>query len=201
MIIIDIESTGIDPKKHSIVSIGAIDLNNPERQFYIENQVWKGSEIYMGDKILGYKPAMLMNGFTIEEIHDENKPLLKQAIISLIKWIKESDEKTIGGHNPHFDLDFLKNSAEMYGIEWPFGDSAVDIKSLVYMHQVKRGLSPNKLKSDDCFIYAGLPKEEIPHNALYGAKLKAEAISRIIFNKKLLQEFSKYSIPEYLEQD
>jgi DNA polymerase III epsilon subunit-like protein len=34
MIIVDVETSGLDINNHQILSIGAIDLENPERQFY-----------------------------------------------------------------------------------------------------------------------------------------------------------------------
>jgi DNA polymerase III epsilon subunit-like protein len=45
MIIIDVETTGPDPKKHSIVSVGAIDFLNPANQFYQESRVYTDAEI------------------------------------------------------------------------------------------------------------------------------------------------------------
>jgi len=39
MIVADIEATGLDPRKHSILSIGAVDFEHPERQFYGECRI------------------------------------------------------------------------------------------------------------------------------------------------------------------
>ncbi|MEM3543847.1 MAG: exonuclease domain-containing protein [Candidatus Micrarchaeia archaeon] len=36
MIVIDVETTGLDPKKNSIISIGALGFCNHKRQFYRE---------------------------------------------------------------------------------------------------------------------------------------------------------------------
>lgn len=65
---------------------------------------------------------------------------------------------------------------------------------------VKRGLTiPMKngraeLSSDAIFTYVGLPTEPKPHHGLTGAKLEAEAFSRILYGKNLLSEFEKYPI-------
>ena len=45
MIIIDVETTGLDPKKYSIVSIGAVDFKKPMRTFYEECRIWDGAEV------------------------------------------------------------------------------------------------------------------------------------------------------------
>ena len=78
MIVVDVETTGVDSKKNSIVSIGAIDFSNPQNQFYQECRVWEGAEIA--------QQALYINGFTKEQITDKNKPTLKEAIESFIKW-------------------------------------------------------------------------------------------------------------------
>lgn len=200
MIIIDIETTGIDPKKHSIVSIAAIDFSNPQRQFYIENQISEDTEIYEGNDILNYKPALEINGFTLEQIKDKTKPTLKEAITKLFEFAAQSNDKLIAGINPYFDLDFIKQSAKISGIPFSFDSNAVDIKTQVYFHKLQRGINSDNIKSDDCFIYVGLESEKIPHNALFGVKLKAEALSRLVKGKGLFEEFAKYKIPDYLKK-
>ena len=65
MIVLDIETTGVDALKNSIVSIGAIEFENPEERFYEECRIWDGAEI---------NPlALEVNGYTEEEVKDINK--------------------------------------------------------------------------------------------------------------------------------
>ena len=40
MIVVDVEASGTEPHKHSIVSVGALELEKPDRQFYGECKVW-----------------------------------------------------------------------------------------------------------------------------------------------------------------
>ena len=49
-------------------------------------------------------------------------------------------------------------------------------------------------------MYVGLPPEPKPHHALTGAKVEAEALSRLLFGKILLKEFAHYEIPKYLKK-
>lgn len=68
---------------------------------------------------------------------------------------------------------------------------------------LKRGLTPpidlqhrrSALNLDAILNYCGIPDEPEPHNALTGALSHAEVISRLLYDKKLLPEFSKYPIP------
>lgn len=199
MIIVDVETTGHDPKKHSIVSIGAIDLEDPNKQFYIENQIFEGAEVFEGDPLVpDYKPALMINGFTKEQIKDKSKPKLNEAIESFLKWIESSKVKILAGHNPYFDMEFLKSSALRHNIKWNLGYSAIDLHTAVFLSYKQRGLVPPKLRSNDCFNYVGLPQEPHPHNALTGAKMEAESFHRLIYGKPFLEEFKKYQVPDYL---
>jgi hypothetical protein len=46
--------------------------------------------------------------------------------------------------------------------------------------------------------FVGMKDERIVHDALGDAKLTAECFSRIVYGRNLLEEYSKFKIPEYL---
>ena len=196
MIVVDVETTGLDPRKNSIVSVGALDMYNPKNQFYKECKIWDGAEVS--------DMALKINGFSREEITNPNKESLDSLVNSFIDWTKDIPNATIAGENPSFDRDFLKYSAKMYGIDWKFTHRTIDMHSICYAHQEKRGLSiplknsSSNLNSGLILNYVGLPEEPMPHNALMGAKMEAEAFSRLIYGKILLEEFEEHPIPEYL---
>ncbi len=78
MIVVDVETTGLDPRKHALLSIGAVDFLNPKKQFYGECRMWEGAEVFMGDEY--YTCALNINGFTEEQIHDPTKKSVQQLI-------------------------------------------------------------------------------------------------------------------------
>ena len=196
MIVVDCETTGLDCLKNSIVSIGAVDFLNPSKQFYQECRIWDGAEIEQA--------ALDINGFLKEQIIDKNKKSLDFVIREFISWAMNCDDRILGGENPSFDRDFLKSSAERFGIAWPFGYRTIDLHSLCYLSILYRGLIPpvknNKsdLDLDKILTYVGLPPEPRPHHALTGAKMEAEAFSRLINRKSLLDEFRSFIVPDYL---
>ncbi len=204
MIVVDVETSGFDPRKHSIVSIGAIDWENPTNQFYEECRIWEGAEIWMGNE--DYKSALEINGFTLEQIRDQNKKSLGRITEELFLWIDKCRDRTLGGINPSFDRDFIKDSAKRHNLKYNLGDRTVDLHTLVYTHHITRGISvPIKkgrtdIDSNKIFDYVGPPHEPFPHNALTGAKMEAEAFSRLIYGKSLFQEYSQNKIPGYLLQ-
>ena len=60
MIVVDLETSGALPNKNSILSIGAIELNNPDNTFY--------GECKLRDSAIVDTKALEINGFTIEQI-------------------------------------------------------------------------------------------------------------------------------------
>ncbi len=197
MIILDIETTGVNPEKHAIVSVGAVDFLNPSRTFYEECKIWDGAEIH--------ERALEVNGFTREEITDEKKQPLREVMKKFILWAEQCEDKTIAGHNPHFDNSFMRASADRTGFVWAFAYRIIDLHTLCYAHYIKRNLQPPRSKGrtdiniDVVHNYVGLPDEPKPHNALTGAKMEAEAFSRLLSGKNLLIEFSHHPIPTYLQ--
>ena len=196
MLVVDVEASGTEAHKHSIVSVGALDLANPTNRFYEECRVWDGAHIM--------DEALAVNGFTKEQITDPKKQSEADLVHAFMHWSKDLPEKTIAGQNPSFDRDFLKYASQRAGhTEWIFAHRTIDTHTLSYMHMVNRGLQPpidlkkrhSALNLDAVLNYCGIPKEPEPHNALTGALSHAEVISRLLYGRKLLSEFSQFEIP------
>lgn len=196
MIIVDVETSGPSKTLCSIVSIGAIDFESL-KTYYDENKVFDGALIK--------QEALDLNGFTREQITNSNKISLEQNVSNFIQWANQFEDKTLAGqHIGAYDSDMLKISAERYNLKWLFGYGTVDLHSLVFGHQLRSGLKPSMhsgraaIRSEEISTYVGIPQEPKPHNALKGAVFEAEAFSRLIYGRNLLQEFSSFEIPKYL---
>ena len=194
MLIVDVEASGREPTKHSIVSVGALDLSNPSNRFYEECRVWDGAHIM--------DEALTVNGFTRAQITDSKKQSEADLVHAFLHWSDALDERTLAGQNVSFDRDFLKAAAEPAGhTDWPFAHRTIDTHTLCYMHMVNRGLQPpvkhrrSALNLDAVLNYCGIPEEPEPHNALTGALSHAEIISRLLYGRKLLPEFTQFDIP------
>lgn len=195
MIVIDIEASGTEYAKHSIVSIGALDFEHPENRFYKECCIWDGAHVM--------KEALLVNGFTEEEVIDATKETEGEVARMFMEWSEHMGDRTLAGQNVSFDRDFLKAACEREGIPWSLAHRSIDTHTLCYMHMVTRGIPPpidpqhrrSALNLDAVLNYCGIAEEPKPHNALTGALSHAEVISRLLYGKKLLHEFSQYAIP------
>lgn len=193
MIIVDVETTGTNSEKHSIISIGAVDFDHPKDQFYRECRVWDGAHVEPA--------AMVVNGMTDEQIRDPQKPEEGEAVREFFAWLETRDNVLIVGHNPMFDLGFLQAAAARHHIDFTIAHRSLDLHTLAYMHMVQNGVTPpvkNKksdLNSDTVATYVGIPAEPKPHNALNGAIWEAEALSRLLFGRNLLEQFGQYPVP------
>lgn len=193
MIIVDVEASGTEYEKHSIVSVGAIDFDTPTRQFYDECRIWDGAHIM--------DEALAVNGFTREEIIDPRKKTEAEVVRGFLAFAEDTRERTLVGQNVSFDRDFLRAASHRAHADWPLAYRTIDTHTLAYMHMVKRGLTPpvkhhrSGLDLDAVLNYVGIPNEPSPHNALTGAMCHAEVVARLLHDRMLLPEFSIYPIP------
>ncbi|MEX0930873.1 MAG: 3'-5' exonuclease [Candidatus Paceibacterota bacterium] len=195
MLIVDVEASGTEYKKHSIVSVGALDFSNPDNRFYAECRIWDGAHIM--------EAALVVNGFTENEITDSRKQTEGELVNNFLEWSQHLYDRTLTGQNVSFDRDMLKAAAERAGISWDLAYRTVDTHTLCWMHMIKSGkdlpIDPQHKRSaldlDKILQYCGIPEEPSPHNALTGALSHAEVTSRLLYDEKLLPEFEQYDIP------
>lgn len=196
MLAVDVEASGIGADTHSIVSVGAVDMDDPSRQLYEECRVWEGAHI--NDE------ALVICGFTREQVTDPAKQSEADLAHKFAAFAEPMADRTLAGQNVSFDRDILQAAAARAGhTQWYFAHRTIDTHTLCWMHMVKRGLTPpidpehrrSALNLSAVLAYCGIPEEPKPHNALTGAKSHAEVISRLLWDKKLLPEFEQFDIP------
>lgn len=194
MIVLDVEATGLNPKQDSIVSLGALDIDNPTNRFYGECRVWDGAHIH--------EEALAINGFTKTEVQDVRKQTERELMQEFLVWaVRTVEDRTLAAQNVSFDFSFVEAACDRAKLEFPFAKRTLDVHSLVWMHIVTHGETlpsvhrHSGISLDYALHYCGLPSETKPHNALTGALAHAEVISRVAYNKLLLPEYSTFPIP------
>lgn len=194
MIVLDIEASGVDPFKNSILSLGALDLDDPTNQFYDECRIWDGAHVE--------DEALAINGFSREEIADPTKKTEAELVTAFIAWATDRpQERTLAAQNVSFDHEMLRAACIRAGISFPFAKRTIDVHTLVWTHMRVNGKEPptannhSAINMGYALQYCGLPEEPKPHNGLTGAFCHAEVISRIAYNKKLLPDFASHEIP------
>lgn len=168
-IVVDVETTGLVPGVHQIVSIGAVCSKTGE-EFYKECSIFHHNEIS--------NQALNINGFTEDQVRDVNKPNPLDIYIEFLAWCK-GRSKILAGHNiGSFDVQFLKHLHELHNettpTEWPFKYHYIDLHSMGVLH-FKESLSHAKIS-----VRLGLEPEPSPHNALAGARSEFNCIQKIL---------------------
>ncbi len=195
MLILDIEASGTNYEKHSIVSLGALDFNNPDNRFYAECHIWEGAHVM--------EDALAVNGFTEVEVTDQTKLSEAELVVQFLEWSMSLADRTLAGQNVSFDRDMLRAATQRAGLNWDLAYRTLDTHTMCWMHMVKAGLAPpidsqhkrSALDLDAVLRYCGIPSEPEPHNALTGALSHAEVAARLLYDEKLLPEFEQYKIP------
>jgi DNA polymerase III epsilon subunit-like protein len=197
MIVLDIETTGLEPELHGLISIGAIDLHKPTDYFYGECRIREG------EKIDG--EALEINGFSYDEVRDKTKQSTRELLISFQEWLESRSIKMIGGlHIAAFDVPFINKKSLQCGVRLRLHRRSIDLHSIAYAKMQELGkvvpMTDGWSVMDIDFIpkFCGLPNEPKPHNALNGVRWEAECLNRLIYGKPLLKQFQRYQLPPYL---
>jgi len=212
MIILDIETSGLDFMKNGICSIGALCFDNVNEKFYEECKIDDEDDISKG--------AMKINRFTEEDFRDKTKQTQEELIEKFFDWLEKQEDKMLAGHNiGFFDLNFLKKKAEKYGIQIKSRYRSLDLCSVaqfryfqVYSKFLLDDYKENSMNLSEILKFCGMKDERIkldkddiikegkPHNALEDAELEAECFFRLMNGKPLFEEYAKFSVPEYLKK-
>lgn len=196
MIVVDIEASGMSPMLHSIVSLGAVDFNNPTNKFYEECRI--------DDDSTYSDEALRINGFSIGEITDKKKQTTAELLKHYFEWAVKISDKTIAGQNVDFDKYFINETCKKHSLKHQIDKRIVDLHGLCYakLLAIKREIPLVKessgLNTDTILKLVGLDERPGAHNALEDALLEAEAFSRLIYGKNLLPEYQSFSVPTYL---
>jgi DNA polymerase III epsilon subunit-like protein len=196
MIVVDVETTGWDERRDHIIEIGAVDFKNPARTFHRECRLSPNASI---------SPEAL-RAFQLERqtLIDAKRPAVRSAIYDFIRWSEASDVRTLAGQNSWFDAAFLKAAANRYNLHWPFGYRQVDLHSVLFATLLQQGIDIpveeglDALSLSTAMRFVGLEYGEVRHGALTNARLAAEAFSRLVYGKALLEEYKRYEIPPFL---
>jgi len=188
MIVLDVETTGTNTHKHSIISLGAVEFDHPENQFYAECRPWEGAEIT--------DEALKINGFTRTQLANQPKSH-DQLIVEFLKWTQPIKNKTIAGQNVWFDALFFKEALRKLGVPWTFGHRYVDSHTLAYEHFARAGKlilkkgGTSDINLDKILEFLSIKVRGKTHNALEDAQLTAEILSRLIYGKNLFPQYAK----------
>jgi len=163
---IDVESDGPIPGDYSMLSFGAVLVNNDL------NKIFYGKLKPISDN--WQQSALNVNGLTREQVMDFDNP--KDVMISFSKWIKETSKgrPQFVSDNNGFDWQFINWYFHHFVGHNPFGYSSINLGSLY------KGMVKNCHKN-----FKHLRKTEHDHNPVNDAIGNAEALIHMKYNMNL----------------
>lgn len=198
MIVLDVETTGLNAWRASLVSLGAVQLEQPSHTFYEECRVPVEADVN--------DAALEVNGFSRDELYQESKQSEDALVRSFSRWCDQLEDHTFAGLNHHLDLMFIMAAGQTdIGIgqesSGVIPKRIVDLHSVCVCHMARQGYELpvehgySAVSSHRVYEYVGIPMEPTPHHALNGAMWEAEALSRLLYDTILFDQFLRYPIP------
>lgn len=172
-ICVDVETAGPNPADYSLLSIGAVAVEEPQGTFYVELQPVQMAEEQEASSIHKLSLAELV----------KNGIAAKDAMAQFEAWVLETCGDRIPlfvAFNAAFDWMFVNDYFLRYLGRNPFGHAALDMKALFMgLQHVSWGETSYLAVSS----HYGLP-QALSHNALKDAQQGAEVFTAMLANIK-----------------
>jgi ribonuclease T len=179
-VIIDVETSGFDPDKNALLEIAAVPiiidnqgLMSPGATTGCHVEPFEGAEL--DPRALEFTGIDPHHPFRLAKTETEALELIFKPIRTLIK-SKQCSRAILVGHNPFFDLSFLKAAIDRCNIKkHPFHSfSTFDTATLA-------GLAYGQTVLARAAIAAGIEWDnEQAHSAIYDAEKTAELFCKIV---------------------
>ena len=153
ILFVDCETTGLDDEYHEIISICMIRRHDGKTWTFKAKPNWPDHISPQATAVNGYTPSAWVDAMSQEELAHKLGILMKDYIIV--------------GHNPRFDVGFIRNLLWRHKIQTWIDSRAIDTTTLAYLHLVPYGL--NSLSMDSIRRFLGW-KVYPTHEALQDTK-------------------------------
>ena len=177
VVVIDIETTGLDPKTCGILEIGAVKASG--ERFYGRVALGRGRRVESGAlECNGIDPLDLGGGLSVKSVMENLYLWLRDS--NSFKWI-------MVGKNPQFDYGFLQASWSDK-LRMKLSDvicrRTIDLHTIAYVAALKTGSDITHKNFSTDFLYKnliGMDPEPKPHNALRGALHEMQCLKGLLF--------------------
>jgi DNA polymerase-3 subunit epsilon len=177
ILFIDTETGGLDPRKHSLLSIGMVIWEDME---IIDSQ-----EILVNNGMLSVTDeALAINKIDLEK-HKQTAVSSSQAIEEIFSFIGKHFPRrgkiTLAGHNVHFDANFLKVffSRNNKNFSDYFSHRIIDTSSILYYLYLSGHIKQRAVSSDEAFELFNI-KVEGRHTAIGDAIATAKLFTKLL---------------------
>lgn len=177
ILFIDTETGGLDPSKHSLLSIAMVVWENKEIKDSIELLINDG-------KLCVTDEALSINNINIEN-HKKSAISPTEAINQILQFIAshfpENKKITIAGHNVHFDVNFMSTFFSNNNKDFSsyFSHRIIDTSSILYYLYLAGQINQKAISSDKAFELFDIEVKG-RHTALGDAMATAELFNKLL---------------------
>ena len=177
LLFIDTETGGLDPDKHSLLSLAMV--------IWEDMEIMDSQEILINDGILSVTgEALSINRIDLEK-HKQSAVSSSQAMDKILLFIgkhfPQQEKITLAGHNVHFDADFLKIffSANNKDFSGYFSHRIIDTSSILHYLYLAGRIKHRAISSDEAFDLFDI-KVEGRHTAMGDAIATAQLFTILL---------------------
>lgn len=135
LVLLDVETSGLNPRKHSLLRVSAKRLSDGK---VFDSWVKPEAGSY------GDKKSLERTGIDTAKLSQEAPPL-PEVLKKLSKFLSESGPHILSGCNVAFDVDFIEAGCRKYGLRPPFGGKRVDLQTVAFVaHECGKISLPQK---------------------------------------------------------
>ena len=181
LLFIDTETGGLNPVKHSLLSLAMVVWEDME--------IIDTKELLINDgKLSVTEEALSINKIDIEK-HKKSAISLPQSIEKIFVFINKHfpDQRkiTLAGHNVHFDVHFLKLffSQNNENFNKYFSHRIIDTSSIMYYLYLAGHIKQRAISSDEAFELFDI-KVEGRHTALGDAVATTKLFNKLLHHIK-----------------
>lgn len=181
LLFIDTETGGLDPDKHSLLSLAMVVWEDME---IIDSQ-----ELLLNDgKLSVTAEALSINKIDIEK-HKQSALSPSQAIEKLFLFVDKhfpgQRKITLAGHNVQFDVNFLRVFFSRNNEDFSkyFSHRIIDTSSILYYLYLAGHIKHRAISSDEAFDLFKI-KVEGRHTALGDARATAKLFNKLLYLTK-----------------
>jgi DNA polymerase-3 subunit epsilon len=177
LLFIDTETGGLDPDRHSLLSIAMV--------IWEDKEIIESLEILINDGLLSVtREALAINKIDLEQ-HKQSAMPSALAIAETLKFINkhfpEPGKITLAGHNVHFDVNFLKSFFSKNNKDFSkyFSHRIIDTSSILHYLYLAGKIKERAISSDEAFQLFDI-KVEGRHTALGDAIATAKLFNKLL---------------------
>lgn len=179
LLIIDTETGGLDPIRHSILSLGATVWEEGHQIAEIELLIAE-------DEIIADDEALAINRIDTQQLKLDGlspKDAIARLEVFILEHFNDNDQVSIAGHNVGFDVGFLKRLYRLAGRSYKkrFSHRLLDTASIMGFLRIAGMLPIENSGLEAGLKYFGVEvHKEVRHSALGDAKATAALLSAMI---------------------